>query len=104
MLFRHQKHISAIGYLPQSRDYPKIFSFPAKPFVKLASIAKNAIFHFAPKSSYSKISYPKQKRKSFCAGGDSNPQALRHTHLKRARIPVPPPARNFIIQELLLSV
>lgn len=27
-----------------------------------------------------------------CAGGDSNPQGLLHTHLKRTRIPVPPPA------------
>src|SRR3989344_1643025 len=63
MLFRHQKHISAIGYLPQSRDYPKIFSFPAKPFLKLASIAKNAIFHSTPKPSYSKIRCLKLKGK-----------------------------------------
>ncbi len=44
------------------------------------------------------------KTEILCAGGDSHPQALRHTHLKRARIPVPPPALKFIIQELLFLV
>ena len=40
---RHQKHVSAVGYLPQSRDYPEILGFSAKPLFKLTSIAKNTI-------------------------------------------------------------
>ena len=33
-----------------------------------------------------------------CAGRDSNPHALRHTPLKRTRLPVPPPAHKFICE------
>ena len=33
-----------------------------------------------------------------CAGGDSNPQAVRHAPLKRTRIPIPPPALKTFVQ------
>ena len=29
----------------------------------------------------------------WCPGRDSNPHTSRHTHLKRARLPIPPPGR-----------
>lgn len=54
-------------------------------------------------SSY-KSSYTKEKALNIsafsCPGQESNLHALRHTHLKRARLPIPPPGRYRSFPEL----
>ena len=54
-------------------------------------------------SSY-QSSYTKEKALIFsafsCPGQESNLHALRHTHLKRARLPIPPPGRYRSFPEL----
>lgn len=42
--------------------------------------------------SHQKALFEQLYKQSWCEGGDLNPHGIHHTHLKRARLPVPPPS------------